>query len=394
MISVTEAKQILEKNSLPKKTKHASLEQAFRLVLAEDVHAYVDVPRFDNSAMDGYALICDEVERFELVGEIKAGDSADLTLNRGEAVRIMTGAMMPQGADTVVMREYTKEEEGGVIVETSLKQGEHIRRRGEEIQAGEIALKQGTLLTPAAVSYLASVGVDSVLIHTPPKVSIVVTGNELVNSLEELKPGQIIDSNTLTLKTALKDAGIQEILCFRALDDPASLRETIDQALQESDCVLVSGGVSVGHWDFTKDVLNELGVQELFWRVAQKPGKPLLVARKGDKTVFGLPGNPASVLVCFYEYVYGYLREAMGRRDSGLKKLTATFVGEAKKKLKLTHYARAELFFQNHQPHVRLVAGQESFRLGSFAQANAIVVLPEGKEKIIEGDKVEVHLIP
>lgn len=394
MTTVQEARRIIKEHPLSKKVKQLSLEEAYGLVLAEDILACLDVPRFDNSAMDGYALSSGGFSSFKIKGEIKAGDGMQWSLGQGEAVRIMTGAMIPRGTYAVVMREFAREEKENLLIETEISHADHIRRRGEEIKAGEVALTRGKVLNPPALSYLASVGVDSVLVFNPPAVSIIVTGNELVHSVEELKPGYIIDSNTLTLKTALKQAGIQEIYCFRAQDDPVSLREVITQALEKSDSLLISGGVSVGDWDFSKNVLRELGMNELFWRVAQKPGKPLLFGRKGRKTLFGLPGNPAAVLVCFYEYVYPHLREAMGFNPPQLKTVTARFIGEEKKKTELVYFARAELFIEEHEPHVRLVEGQESFRLGSFAKANALAVLPEGKKEVREGEKIEVHLLP
>ncbi len=394
MITFKEAKQILKENPLPKKTQHLSLEKAFGLILAEEVRAYLDVPLFDNSAMDGYALLCDDAASFKVVGEIKAGDAANVTLASGEAVRIMTGAMIPKGADAVVMREYAEEQNGDLLIKMIPQKGDHIRRRGEEIKKGQLALSSGKVLNPAALSYLASVGVDSLLAYARPKVAVVVTGNELVDSLEELKPGQIIDSNTLTLKSALKEAGIETISCSRVRDDAESLRHAVDQALSHHDCVLISGGISVGNWDFTKAVLEELGVRELFWKVAQKPGKPIYFGTKGEKKIFGLPGNPASVLVCFYEFVYPYLRSAMGWERPELKKVNAIFSGEERKKTGVTTFSRAELFFEEGKPHVRLLSGQESFRLGSFAAANALALLPATKEFIQTGDSIEVHLLP
>jgi molybdopterin molybdotransferase len=394
MITFKEAKQILKENPLPKKSETRSLEKGFGLILAEEVRACLDVPLFDNSAMDGYALISDGASSFKLIGEVKAGDVAHVALGRGEAVRIMTGAKIPDGADTVVMRELAQEQNGALVVKTLPRTGDHIRRRAEEIRAGEVALEVGQRLNPAALSYLASVGVPRVHVFAPPKVAVVVTGNELVDSVAELEPGKILDSNTLTLKTALKEAGVETITSARALDEPESLRRTVEQALLQQDCLLISGGISVGNWDFTKKVLEELGVRELFWKVAQKPGKPLYFGAKGEKRIFALPGNPASVLVCFYEYVYPYLRHAMGWERPELKKVNAIFSGEERKKTGVTYFSRAELFFDEGKPQVRLLSGQESFRLGSFAAANALALLPATKELIQTGDLIEVHLLP
>jgi len=274
-----------------------------------------------------------------------------------------------------------------------VKLGENIRRKGEEIVTGAVALKKGTVLNPAALGFLASVGLKEVKVFDSPKVALLVTGNELVDSLDSIQPGQILESNSITLKAALANDGISVSFLEIVPDDPASLNQTIEQALSESDCLLVLGGVSVGNYDFTKEVLQKVGVKDLFWRVAQKPGKPLFFGQIGEKTVFGLPGNPASVLVCFYEYVRPHLREALGFSSPSPSSLRANFIGKTKKKEGLTYFARAQLRFNNSQPEVTLVEGQESFRMGSFAQANVLAVLPEGKNEICNGDKVEVHLL-
>lgn len=402
MISVPEAKKILEANPLPKRRAEVALQNALGKVLAQEVCALSDVPRFDNSAMDGYAVRADDtrgasprsLRYLSLVGEVRAGDAPLLRVRNGEAVRIMTGAMVPAGATAVVMREHAQEEGRIVCVETEAATGEHIRRCGEEIHSGDRALEAGTVLGPAALAFLASVGVEHIPVYEPPRVGLLVTGDELAHSFEELKPGQILESNSMALKSALTQAGIEEVEVITAADDKKELSCALTRLLEICDCILISGGISVGNWDFTKEILEHRSVETLFWKVAQKPGKPLFFGRLGEKTIFGLPGNPGSALVCFYEYVWGHLRQAMGFADPQLPRRQAALQNQVRKKAGVTHFLRAALSHSGAHAEVALLEGQESFRLGSFARANCLAVLPEESEIFFKGDLVEVDLLP
>jgi len=224
MISVTEAKQIIQNHPLPKWVVKRSLMEASGKVLAEDVLALSDIPRFDNSAMDGYAVKVKEEKALTLIGEIRAGDFTQARIKQGEAMRIMTGAMVPQGADAVVMQEVARVEGDQVLVEKEVKLGENIRRKGEEIVTGAVALKKGTVLNPAALGFLASVGLKEVKVFDSPKVALLVTGNELVDSIDSIQPGQILESNSITLKAALANDGISVSFLEIVPDDPSSLK--------------------------------------------------------------------------------------------------------------------------------------------------------------------------
>lgn len=402
MISVAEAKKIILENGLPKREKEIPLAEAFEKILAQDVAARCDVPLFDNSAMDGFAVFADDtrgasphsLRALKIGGELRAGDAPRHPLKKGEAVRIMTGARVPPEATAVVMREQAREEGGQVLIEIEAAPGDHIRRRGEEIRAGDKALGKGTRLGPAALAFLASVGVSQVPVYLPPKVGLLVTGSELVPFGGKLKPGQIYETNSIALKAALAQSGVAEISVALAKDDKAALAAAAEKLLRRSDCLIVVGGVSVGDWDFSKEILDRCGVKTLFWKVAQKPGKPLYFGRTKDKTVFGLPGNPASALVCFYEYVRGHLCQAMGSARPLLPSVPATLRGEIRKKPGVAYFLRGTAVKKNSHLEVVPSPGQESYRLGSFAESNALIALPENGTEYFDADTVEVHLLP
>lgn len=368
------------------------LQQAVGRVLATDVVAFTDIPAFEQSAMDGYALSFAGYELHKTLaiqGEVPAGAPELSVLQGNQAMRIFTGAPVPAGADTVVMQEKVEVKNGQLfILDEQLKPGLNVRRIGSEIKAGELMLAKGDKLTPAAVGFLATTGVSEVLVYPTPVMSIIVTGNELQQPGKALSHGQVYECNSFQLRAALKLLQIEEVPMFEAKDDPQVVKDTLKYALENSDVVLLTGGVSVGNYDFVPEAAAACGVVTLFHKLKQRPGKPLFVGTKGKKWVFGLPGNPSSVLTCFYEYVIPALEQLMQLKPV-VPAIKVPLSKAYTKTAPLTFFLKGYYDGQTVAP----LDSQESYRLRSFAMANCLVVLPEEKMEYNVGEQVEVHLI-
>lgn len=391
MISVNEAKQIIMQSALPKKSAVIALSEAFGLVTSEDVIASIDIPNFAQSSMDGYALkFEDRNQSLSVIGEMPAGATRQLKIVNGEATRIFTGAPLPENADTVVMQEKIKIENGLLIVEDEkLEMGINVRPKGAEIKKGEVAMKSGTYLSAAAIGFLAGIGCSEVSVYNPPKVAIILTGNELQYPGNPLEFGQVYEANSFQLKAVLSQIGIMDVEVFYAEDNPKELHKVLEKAINDNDVVLLNGGVSVGDYDFVTEVANTCGVEEKFHKIKQKPGKPLFFGTKENKMVFGLPGNPSSSLTCFYEYVLPVLEKCMGL-TSNLIETTAIITHDYPKNAGLTHFLKAF----HSEGNVTPLHAQESFRLHSFAHANCFIVLSEESSGCKANEQVTIHILP
>jgi molybdopterin molybdotransferase len=402
MISVEEAKRLILENTRVLEPTDVPLTEAKGYVLAEDLISPLNLPFFTNSAMDGYAVKSRDTKEvtesnllsLKIIGTVRAGDFPNFILGDGEAVKIMTGAPLPQGADSVVMVEYTEEEGGNVKVKRAVNPGENVRYEGEEIKKGEIALKDGTLLNSASIGFIAELGIKKVRVYRRPKLALVITGEELVGLDEELEPGKIRDTNSITLGSALSQEKIEFSFFGRVRDKIADIEEKLKDSLEWCDVLLITGGVSVGDYDYVKEVLKKLGVESIFWRVAQRPGEPLFFGKRGDSLIFGLPGNPASSLVCFYEYVRPALRKMIGRRDVFLLELEALLLEEIRKKPGKTHFLRGYLEKKDDSFYVKSTGTQGSHILKSFALSNCLIVVPKDITHLLPQSRVKVHLLP
>jgi molybdopterin molybdotransferase len=393
MISVTEAKDIIQKNVTSLSPINLSLQQAAGLVLAEDVYAAMDNPAFPQSSMDGYAISFEgwkKNKRLKIVGEVAAGSNETLILSPENAVRIFTGAAVPTGADTVIMQEKISIDNGELIIEDeTLQKGVAVRPKASEIKAGELALEKGILLSPAAIGFLAGIGITEVKVYPNPSITIIITGNELQEPGKPLQHGQVYESNSFALKAVLKQLQIDNIHTLYANDKQEITTTTLKKALEQSDVVLLTGGISVGDYDFVLQASNECGVEKFFHKVKQRPGKPLYFGKKENKLVFGLPGNPSSVLTCFYQYVIPAL-EKLTKRKIGLQKINVPLKRSFQKNTGLTHFLKG---YYDGKTIVALDA-QESYRLSSFAKANCLIEITEETTSLKEGELVDVYLLP
>jgi molybdopterin molybdotransferase len=391
MISVNEAKNIIKQAAVRLQAVELPLYEAFELSLSSDVFGIMDIPAFSQSSMDGYALIYeDRHEALSISGEMAAGTAEPLQIYPKQAVRIFTGAPLPAGADTVVMQEKVRIENSQLIInDDQLQKFNHVRNKGAEVKTGALAMPEGTFLSAAAIGFLAGIGITKVPVYPAPVVTIILTGNELQTPGKPLAFGQVYESNSVMLSLALKKSGIKCIVLLNAEDTLPALQETLEQALAQSDVVILTGGVSVGDYDFVVKATENCGVKKEFHKLKQKPGKPLFFGTKEDKLVFGLPGNPSSVLTCFYEYVLPSLEAMMKKRETIIK-VSARITHDYPKAAGLTHFLKAK--FDNGQ--VTPLHAQESFRLQSFSQADCLIVLSEESEHVKAGTTVEVHLLP
>ena len=390
MISVSEAKKIINDSIRLLKEIRVPLLDAWDTTLAEDVYASQDIPAYPQSSMDGYAFAFSDVDKsLQIAGESAAGYKREFTLEANAASRIFTGAAVPQGADTVVMQEKVKVHNGHLIIEDeSLVAGSNVRSKGSEIKKGEIALQKGSYLSAASIGFLAGIGVAHVVVHPKPVISLIVTGDELKTVGEPLGYGEVYESNSFALGAALKQFHLSLHKIVRVEDDEDELKLKMQDALRESDLLLLTGGVSVGEYDFVTRAAVECGIKTLFHKIKQRPGKPLFFGMKDEKVVFGLPGNPSSVLACFYEYVVPALKK-MTNGNQQLVSLTAPLSSPFKKNIPFTQFLKG--YYDGNT--VTPLASQESYKMNSFAKANCLIVLDEDDRDCKKGDLKEIHLI-
>jgi molybdopterin molybdotransferase len=379
------------------------LADALGCVTARPVVSAEDVPPFANTAMDGYAVRAEDTAtasidhpgRLRIIGTLAAGAAPVTPVGPGEALRIMTGAPMPPGADAIAIVEVTSAEGDEVLVRQPAVPGQHLRRPGEDIAAGQEVFPAGTALRPAHLGVLASVGAEKVAVFGRARVGVLSTGDELVQGGAPLRPGQIRDSNRLTLLGLCQEAGFERVDLGAVADDEERIRRAILEAVAGCDALITSGGVSMGDFDFVKKVLDELGAMD-WMQVAIRPAKPLAFGVVGGKPVFGLPGNPVSSMVSFELFARPGLRQMMGYRDAALDRSRVTAVADEpipRRRDGKLHFARVVADAgDDGRFHVRSSGGQESHQLRAMAMANALALVPDG-DGIAAGGDVDVLLL-
>lgn len=381
-ISFPEARDIVLDHLPDPREDHIALDMALGKTLARPIVAAENIPPFDNSAMDGFAVRAQDAPapgaRLPLTGEISAGCSDIHPLAPGACVRIMTGAPLPEGANAVIPIEVAEPHpaENSVTFLKAAIPGNHIRPSGQDMSRGRTVLKAGIVLRPADIAVLASLGQVQVPIARPPDVSIVTTGNELIEPSESLRPGKIRNANGPALAAQIATAGGQLYGQFHARDTREDVRNALETACK-GDMLVISGGVSVGAYDFVKEVLEDMGLSTLFWRVRQRPGKPLVFGLLGDIPVFGLPGNPVSSAICFEAYVRPALACMLGRQGV-LPGLEPAVLGkDIPKKRGLHHFVPGRAEWVDHALTVAPAGPQGSHIVSSLARADGLIHLPE-----------------
>lgn len=396
MISIDEALQIIKDNIPEPTVRDFILEDAIGRYLAENVMAPEPSPRYTNSAMDGFAVrwkdVCTTQAEspicLKIIGESQAGTPFNGIVKEGEAVRISTGAMLAEGCDTVVRVEDTEELDEVVNILAVKKRGQDLRHKGEEFQKGDLLLQKLTRISAPQAALLESVGINRVKVYKPCKVAVLVTGSELVSSGEKIAAHQIRDSNMIMLKTAIRESGGEVVHCSRISDDRQSIIDAIAEA--HANIILCTGGVSVGKHDHVKDAAEANGFEPLFWRIKQKPGKPLYFARNGKTLLFGLPGNPVSAFMCFSHYVRPVISALNGLSfgwptASGEAACDITNLGSR------TNMIRVQLAWCPNRGHIITDARKQgSHMLTSLSEADGYIILEPG-QKLKAGESIDVY---
>ena len=397
---VAKAREVIARFLEPVTTiERVHVRSALGRVLAADVISPLDVPAHDNSAMDGYAVRFTDLRTegetvLKVVGSAFAGAPFGNDLHAGEAVRIMTGGVVPRGADTIVMQEHVKAAEGRVTIGAGHRKGQNLRRAGEDLKAGAPALKRGKRMRAADVGLLASLGLSEVDIYRKLRIAFFSTGDELVSIGTVPKEGQIYDSNRYTIHAMLERLGCEVIDMGVVRDDPRLLERAFGEASSAADVVITSGGVSVGEADFVKDLLNKLG-EVVFWKIAMKPGRPLAYGRVGGAHFFGLPGNPVSVMVTFYQFVRDALLKLAGEDPlQPVPSFKVPCTSSLKKAPGRTEFQRGILTCApDGQWSVRVTGEQGSGILRSMSEANCFIVLPTDQGNVAPGTLVDVQIM-
>jgi molybdopterin molybdotransferase len=400
VITVGEAVEIILKQISPLPGEEVPLVQANGRILMEDVRAGRNVPPFANSAMDGFAVRWQDVAHaspatpvtLKMIDEVPAGHVSKHRVREGTAIKIMTGAPVPRGADTIVRVEYTTSSTDAVRISKRDPSGSHIRGAGEDIKKGQVILEKGKFLTPADIGLMASVGKSRVRVYRRPTVALISTGDELLEVEDRPTRGKIVNSNSYTLAAAVQESGAIPRRLGIVRDTRKKLAEAFRKALRY-DAVITTGGVSVGDYDLVKEALEDAGVRMQFWKVAQKPGHPMAFGRAGKKPVFGLPGNPVSSAVSFILYARPALLKMMGHRKLYCPVIQATLEHEIRKSPGLKEFIRCRLRYEDGRSLASSTGTQSSGVLRSLSLAQGLIVAAEEQTFLEKGSRVPVILL-
>lgn len=396
MHTIQQALDIVLQHTIILSTEKISIKKSLGKLLAEDVYALDDIPNFDQSAVDGYAIRFEEFSEnavWEIADEIKAGDNFPEIKNTKpmSCIKIFTGALVPSNYNCIVMKEYAEKISDSCVTFklSSVKPYQNIRKRGEEVKQGNIVFKKHTIIRPEHIAILASMGKSEVLVMKDITVRIIVTGNELkeIDDKSTINAGEKFESNGILLKNLFQKYLGLNINYSIIKDDKERILDAIKQVTDECDIVITTGGVSVGDYDFTKQVIKELGFEILIEKVAQKPGKPFVFAVRQNKVIFGLPGNPRATLSCFYWYILRYIRKCYGLNEEWIRPVIQMKIENDY----IINDNRARILFINiENDKIKIPDKQDSHMLISSAMADAIILLDKS---ILKGESIKVYLL-
>lgn len=397
LIEYSEAERLVLQSTPRLPVEEMPLGEALGLALARDLEATTDSPPFDNSAVDGFAIRSADAavgRVFPVVDEAPAGRPARKSVGEGEAVKIFTGGVIPDGADAVVMVENTSGWGESFELGKVPSPGNNIRLAGEDTRRGEVILREGTEVGAPEIALAATQGYGALPVYRRPKIVVLSTGTELVEpGTRGLSPGEIFDSNSYAIVAAATEAGAEARRLYAASDEANALRSAIEEALETADVVVTSGGVSVGEKDLVKSTMLDLGVEQVFWGVKFKPGKPLFYGTRGETRLFGLPGNPVSAMVCFDLFVRPALMEMMGRRDRRRPRISVYFERDIVNKFGRLHAMRVSLTRTERGWLAESVGAQGSGLVSSLTKADALALIGPAAEGISAGEPVEAIVL-
>ncbi len=406
LVAVEEALATVLEHTSALGTQRMPITETLGEVLAEEITSQREHPPWNNSAMDGYAVQWEDIKnatpdhpiKLKVIGEVQAGGMATLPVDAGESMQIMTGAPLPAGADSVVRVEDTEQGEDSVYILKPCKPDGNVRLKGEDVQLGSQVIAANRRVRPAEIGMLATAGHVWASVYQKPKISILATGDELAEPGDILSPEKIVNSNTFSIAAQVTEAGGQPIILKAAKDNKSDLETKVRETLK-ADIAIIIGGVSVGKYDFVKDVLHDLGCEMKFWRVKMRPGHPVafgVLSNGQEKTLlFGLPGNPVSCMVAFYQFTLPAIRKMSGLVDNlGLTQVEATMEQSITNRPGRRHFARAITTYRDGEYHVRLTDAQGSGILTSMTQANSFAILSEERSHVAAGEQITVQLLP
>jgi molybdopterin molybdotransferase len=399
LVEIEDARRIVLETAAPLSAEQLDLDASLGRVLAQEIIAEEPVPPFDNSAMDGFAVRAADVltatpdapARLPVIGESRAGTPAQAALAPGEAIAISTGAMLPQGADAVVRVEDTRRAGDQVEILAPVSPGQELRRAGEDVESGKSVLRAGTKLGAAELGVLASLDRAVVMCRRRPRVSILVTGDELLAPGEPARAGTVRDSNSHSIPALVRCAGGEVAHVAAVGDDGAATTAAVVAALENADMAIICGGVSVGSHDHVKPALAAIGAREAFWGIALKPGRPTWFGTAGRTPVFGLPGNPVSAMVTFVLLAGPMLRALEGEEEEERPRMTAVLDERYEKRAGRTHAVRCHLQVRDDGWHAQPSGAQGSHILTSMLGADALAMIPAGREAVPAGERVEIE---
>lgn len=403
MISYEQARNLVMERARVLGKEEVALAGALGRVAAAEIRSKIPVPPFRNSAVDGYAIRSEDTAgqagpvRLKLQAEQPAGEYFRKRLSRGQTVKVMTGAPVPAGADSVVPVEEAEEKDGVIFIKHEFKAGENVREAGEDVKKGQVIIAAGTVLRAPHLGLLAACGVSRVKVYRRPKVAVLITGNELCRPGEKLVPGKIYDSNSIILEALLETSPAELVALRQVKDDFKSLTAALQAAKGKADVIITSGGVSVGDYDLVKEAAKKLGAEEVFWKVAQKPAKPLAFyqLKKGKQAawLFGLPGNPGAVMISFEEYVRPFIKKLSGWQDYWPQEVEAVLTVPYRKKRGRLNFVRVRLEQVEGTWRATPAGQQESGIISSLAETDGLALIPAEADFLPEGARVRVHLV-
>jgi molybdopterin molybdotransferase len=401
VIGIEQAKCIILQETKEGKCEKVRIEACLGRTLAEDIFAQNDLPPFDKSAMDGYALKSMDTfsqgenrpKQLTIKATIKAGECVEIPLKEGETHRIMTGAPIPEGADAVIEFEAVEEREGLILLSKPVRVGKNIIRQGEEIRQGERLLTKGSLVTPAEIGVLASQGYSTARVYEKPQAAVISTGDELISITDKLEKGKIRDCNSYLLRALLEREGARISTVKLITDEENVLVNEIAAAFEKADLVISSGGVSVGDCDYIAAVLKRMGAKIFFHSVAIKPGKPVIFAKYKNKLFFGLPGNPLAVATTFEELVRPVLRKMQGTSSWQDEVLYVVLKEEVTRDIKRTKYMYVAITNEKGVYYAECRGSQSSSHLMTYMGANGMIIIPQGEGKLEKGAVVDGRFI-
>ena len=392
MIKIDKAMNIILENTKTMKLVEMDIVNSLNKVLGEDIHSNDTLPPFDKSAMDGYALksydtiTSDNEVKLDIIGIIKAGDYYEGEIKSKQAIKIMTGAPLPKGADTIIEIEKVEVEGDKLIIKDFVKINNHIIKRGEEIKQGDLALEKGKIIRPSEIGLLASLGYSKIKIYAPPIVAILATGDELIGIDEKLEKGKIRNSNEYSLIAMIKNVGGIPLSLGVIEDDKEVLKERMIFAMNNADIIISSGGASAGDFDFIEDVLGEIGADIKFTRISLKPGKPVTFATSKEKLFFGLPGNPLSLITTFEAFVNPCIKKIMGRNINKKDEFAVILANDFKIKKGRTNHIYVDIKSDGENYYAHELGSQCSNHLMTLSCSNGIIIVPEDCESVKKGE--------